>query len=44
MSLILIILIVLFGALVRTVFGFGEALVTMPLLALVGFNLQESTA
>ncbi|WP_137596735.1 sulfite exporter TauE/SafE family protein [Paucilactobacillus kaifaensis] len=44
MSLILIILIALFGALVRTVFGFGEALVTMPLLALVGFNLQESTA
>ena len=44
MSLILIILIALFGALVRTVFGFGEALVTMPLLALVGFKLQESTA
>lgn len=44
MSLILIILIALFGALVRTVFGFGEALVTMPLLALIGFNLQESTA
>ncbi|WP_420892128.1 sulfite exporter TauE/SafE family protein [Pediococcus damnosus] len=44
MTLVLIILIALFGALVRTVFGFGEALVTMPLLALIGFNLQTSTA
>ncbi|MFD1319062.1 sulfite exporter TauE/SafE family protein [Loigolactobacillus zhaoyuanensis] len=44
MSLLLIILIALFGALVRTVFGFGEALVTMPLLALVGFDLQSATA
>lgn len=41
---ILVILIALFGALVRTVFGFGEALVTMPLLALVGFDLEASTA
>ncbi|KRM57903.1 hypothetical protein C5L31_000102 [Secundilactobacillus malefermentans] len=44
MTIALIILIALFGALVRTVFGFGEALVTMPLLALVGFNIQASTA
>lgn len=44
MTLVLIILIALFGALVRTVFGFGEALVTMPLLALVGFNIESSTA
>lgn len=28
----------------RTVFGFGEALVTMPLLALIAFDLQTSTA
>jgi uncharacterized membrane protein YfcA len=32
------------GALTRTVFGFGEALVSMPLLALIGFDLQTSTA
>ncbi|PIO82388.1 permease [Loigolactobacillus backii] len=44
MTLFLVVLIALFGALVRTVFGFGEVLVTMPLLALVGFNLQMSTA
>ncbi|KIS03845.1 sulfite exporter TauE/SafE family protein [Paucilactobacillus wasatchensis] len=44
MSLILIVLIALFGALVRTIFGFGEALVTMPLLALVGFDIQTGTA
>ena len=44
MSIIIIILIVLLGALTRTVFGFGEALVTMPLLALVAFDLQSATA
>ncbi|AUI71961.1 hypothetical protein COSHB9_16550 [Companilactobacillus alimentarius] len=41
---LLVVLIALFGALMRTVFGFGEALVTMPLLALISFNLQTSTA
>lgn len=41
---ILVLLIALFGALVRTVFGFGEAMVSMPLLALIGFDLQTSTA
>ncbi|MFT8909078.1 MAG: sulfite exporter TauE/SafE family protein [Lentilactobacillus diolivorans] len=40
----IVILIALFGALVRTVFGFGEALVTMPLLALVSFDLKTSVA
>ncbi|GAF35642.1 sulfite exporter TauE/SafE family protein [Lentilactobacillus farraginis] len=44
MTLVLVVLIALFGALVRTVFGFGEALVTMPLLALISFNLQTSVA
>jgi Predicted permeases len=44
MTYLLVILITLFGALMRTVFGFGEALITMPLLALISFNLQTSTA
>ncbi|MQS75448.1 sulfite exporter TauE/SafE family protein [Companilactobacillus halodurans] len=44
MTYILVVLIALFGALMRTVFGFGEALVTMPLLALISFNIQTSTA
>ncbi len=44
MQLLLIILITLFGALVRSVFGFGEALVTMPLLALIGLPLPTATA
>ena len=44
MLVVVIILIALFGAFVRTVFGFGEALVTMPLLALVGFKLSSATA
>lgn len=44
MTYLLVVLIALFGALMRTVFGFGEALVTMPLLALISFNLQTSTA
>lgn len=35
---------VLFGALVRTVFGFGEALVTMPILALIGVDLKLAIA
>ncbi|MCT3400827.1 sulfite exporter TauE/SafE family protein [Lentilactobacillus hilgardii] len=44
MILFLVVLIALFGALVRTVFGFGEALVTMPLLALISFDLNTSVA
>lgn len=44
MTYLLVILIALFGALMRTVFGFGEALVTMPLLALISFNLESATA
>lgn len=44
MTIVLAIIIALFGALVRTVFGFGESLVTMPLLMLIGLNLQLSTA
>lgn len=43
-TLVLVVLIALFGALVRTVFGFGEALVSMPLLMLVGFDIQMATA
>ena len=44
MTYFIVVLIALFGALMRTVFGFGEALVTMPLLALMAFDLQTSTA
>ncbi|WCG35363.1 sulfite exporter TauE/SafE family protein [Companilactobacillus farciminis] len=44
MTYFIVVLIALFGALMRTVFGFGEALVTMPLLALIAFDLQTSTA
>lgn len=39
-----VLLIAWVGALTRTVFGFWEALVSMPLLALIGFDLQTSTA
>ncbi|MFC6323539.1 sulfite exporter TauE/SafE family protein [Companilactobacillus baiquanensis] len=44
MTYFLVVLIALFGALMRTIFGFGEALVTMPLLALMTFNIESSTA
>lgn len=44
MTLVIVVLIVLLGAFTRTVFGFGEALVTMPLLALVAFDLKSTTA
>lgn len=44
MMLVIVVLIVLLGAFTRTVFGFGEALVTMPLLALVAFDLKSATA
>ena len=40
----LVIISILFGALVRTVFGFGEALVTMPILALLGVDLKLAIA
>ncbi|KRK35415.1 sulfite exporter TauE/SafE family protein [Loigolactobacillus bifermentans] len=43
-QLVFVLLIALFGALVRTVVGFGEALVSMPLLALIGFDLPTATA
>ncbi|EHE86238.1 hypothetical protein NE293_07810 [Latilactobacillus curvatus] len=41
MTIIMILLIVALGAFTRTVFGFGEALVTMPLLALVAIDLKK---
>ncbi|WP_083988271.1 sulfite exporter TauE/SafE family protein [Companilactobacillus ginsenosidimutans] len=41
---ILVILIILFGAFIRTVFGFGDALAAMPLLTLISFDLKTSTA
>ncbi len=41
---ILVIVIVLFGAFIRTVFGFGDALAAMPLLALISFDVKTSTA
>lgn len=44
MTYFLVVLIALFGAMMRTVFGFGEALVTMPLLALISFDIESSTA
>lgn len=44
MTIIMILLIVALGAFIRTVFGFGEALVTMPLLALVAIDLKAATA
>lgn len=40
--LILIIVSILLGALVRNIFGFGEALVTMPLLALLNVDYKLS--
>ena len=43
-QLVFVLLIALFGALVRTVVGFGEALVSMLLLALIGFDLPTATA
>lgn len=44
MTEILVILIILFGAFIRTVFGFGDALAAMPLLALIAFDTQSATA
>lgn len=44
LTIIGVFLIVWIGALVRTVFGFGEALISMPLLALISFDLKTSTA
>lgn len=39
-----VVLIVLFGAFIRTIFGFGDALAAMPLLALVAFDIKSATA
>nr|WP_153383329.1 sulfite exporter TauE/SafE family protein [Companilactobacillus mishanensis] len=39
-----VILILLFGAFIRTVFGFGDALVAMPMMALISFDLKTATA
>lgn len=41
---ILVVLIVLFGGFIRTVFGFGDALAAMPLLALISFDTKSATA
>ncbi|PUZ34645.1 sulfite exporter TauE/SafE family protein, partial [Staphylococcus cohnii] len=40
--LVYILISIFLGGLVRTYFGFGEALVSMPLLALIGLNLHTS--
>lgn len=34
----------LFGAFIRTVFGFGDALIATPMLTLISFDLKTSTA
>ncbi len=47
MSILLVlavVLIIFLGALTRTVFGFGEAVVSMPLLALLPVNLHTSVS
>lgn len=43
-TIIIVIAVMLFGAFIRTVFGFGDALVAMPMLALISFDLKTSTA
>ncbi|MBM6628758.1 sulfite exporter TauE/SafE family protein [Mammaliicoccus vitulinus] len=40
--IILILLIIFLGALIRSYFGFGEALVSMPLLSILGLDLNSS--
>ncbi|MBA1353146.1 sulfite exporter TauE/SafE family protein [Staphylococcus cohnii] len=40
--LVYILIAIFLGGLVRTYFGFGEALVSMPLLTLIGLNLHTS--
>src|SRR5699024_1826960 len=40
--LVYILISIFLGGLVRTYFVFGEALVSMPLLALIGVNLNQS--
>ncbi|MEB7723328.1 sulfite exporter TauE/SafE family protein [Mammaliicoccus fleurettii] len=42
--LILVIVSILLGALVRSIFGFGEALVTMPLLSLFSIDFKLSVS
>lgn len=44
MTEVLVILIILFGAFIRTVFGFGDALACMPLLAFITFDVKTATA
>ena len=39
---IFILLAIFLGALVRTYFGFGEALISMPLLALIGLDIKTA--
>ncbi|MCM3674693.1 MULTISPECIES: hypothetical protein [Peribacillus] len=41
-SIILVVAAVFIGALMRTMFGFGEAIVSMPLLALLVSNFLGS--
>jgi len=40
---IAVLLIVFVSALVRTVFGFGNALIAMPLLAMTGVGMKTAT-
>lgn len=40
--IILILLIIFLGAIIRSYFGFGEALVSMPLLSILGLDLNSS--
>ncbi|XXL52427.1 TSUP family transporter [Mammaliicoccus lentus] len=42
--LILVVIAILLGALVRNIFGFGEALVTMPLLSLLNIDFKLSVS
>lgn len=43
-TIIIVIGVMLFGAFIRTVFGFGDALVAMPMLTLISFDLKIATA
>ena len=43
-SIILVVAAVFIGALMRTMFGFGEAIVSMPLLALLHIPLNTSVS
>lgn len=41
---VLILFAIFLGGLVRTYFGFGEALVSMPLLTLIGLDIHTSVS